>query len=807
MSTFTEWNGAGGSHGPSTRDITGLIDAYTNLKNSLDRHINDDIKTNNAHRGKDYVEEVKLELANIINNQIFPQIRRLTDGKADKPASGHYIDSNEAMQYATHDELADELAEYYKKSEMTTMLTGYVKTEGLESLSQIVGQNKALFDQFVNYFDIENDPLVLVCKNVLGATEYLLGALHARRVIDFTEWQTVAMQFAGTGAVEDANTNGLYVIGKLSDDWSDDSHAPSHNVYKSARAFVKYEDGAPFDAIIDMVVTKHGDASFTGAMNAIVSKQPGEWNNLRFHLVRATGYDGKESIYLCVSADGLAKNDSNYANWYIHACGINFIPLDDKAVSRVTKVDDCICSTGALLANQGSGVIASNISVGELNLDIIRDSAGNIMLQMQHIVDDTGVDHRHLLIGDPTIKAVQIWKRPTILSIDPEHGETIIEDKLATVKDLQSLAGVPLGGEIYWPLYEEVPMLDDEGNPVLDDEGNPIIVMRRAIEVPEGFLACDGSSVFSVDYSDFSKVMHHENDDEFNLPLHDCAIIKVKKDTDEGGDDDDPERITVLNYNQIVELLKNTSKYLKEEIERSTTADQTHDDVLGEHDRILDSHDQSIDNLNTSVNGVSDALDAEINRSVAKDNEHDSKLDSHDASINSLSATADNLNTAVNNVAAALDTEIARATQAETDEATRAQTAEQELMERVNNRPTKAQVTAQIQAETDRAVAEEQRIEAKIGDEIDRSTTRDEAHDGLIGKIETTIDELHVVDWNRWKDPVTVTSVPTGAEMTGYAAGDRIYVTTENKRYYLKQTESGGVVSLNWVLVGTGPWE
>lgn len=805
MSTFTQFNGPFATSGPSTKDLTGLIDAYTNLKATLDRHINDDIDTNNVHRGRDYIDSVKRDIQAAID-AVLARLNTVELNKVDKPAAGHLVNNTELDSYATLDKLADELDKYTSTEGMSEILRYYVKDTEFDALKAIVESTRDSFLEFKNNFNTSTvgNLLVQELNGVLAATEYLLGMLHAKRVIDFTEWQTVLMQFAGTGAIEDTGTNGLYVIGKLSDDWSDDKTPPTLNVYKSARAFIKYENGAPFDAVIDMVVTKHGEASFTGAINAIISKQPGSWNNLRFHLCRCTDYEGKEAIYLCVSADGLAKDNSNYANWYVHACGINFIPLDEKNIKYVQHVDDCITSTAPVKSEQGSSITASNITVGELNLDVIRDSAGNIMLQMQHIIDETGVDHRHLLIGDASISAIQLWKRPTILSIDPDNPEQfVVEDKIATIKDLQSLASVPLGGIIQWPLHEEVYELDDEGNPVIDElTGLPVLKMIKAIEVPEGFLACDGSSVYSVDYSDFSKLMHHENDDEFNLPLYDCAIIKVKVDTDEGGDDYDPERITVLNYNQIVELLKNTSKNLKEEIERSTTADSTHDSVLDEHDRILDehdrildSHDQSIDNLNTAIENTANALDAEINRSVAKDNEHNEILNSHDSSITSLSNTADSLNTAIESTAAALDTEITRATQAEA-----------ELLERVNNRPTKAQVKAQIQEETDRAIAEEQRIEAKIDDEVTRATAAEEQL------------EKNKVDKGAIAAPIVVTNPEqlefNMSQLANIYPGQRAYVSSTNRRYIIANEGTPGpndigtvVASIYWRYVGNEPWE
>ena len=596
MSTFTQFNGPIASRGPSTTDITNLIDAYTNLKSILDRHMNDDIDTNNAHRGHDYVESVKRDIQSAIDG-ILARVNTLELNKVDNPANGHLINSSELNDYVTVNTLRSRLAEYISNTDLTNLLQSYVKHEDYDRFETVVSEACNSYDLFVRQFkEIETeefDTTILELDKALSSAEFILSVLRARRMIDFTEWQTVSMQFAGTGA-EETQTNGLYVIGKLSDDWRDDKTPPTQNIYKSARAFIKYEDGAPFDAVIDMVVTKSND-SFTGAINAIISKKPNSWNNLCFHLCRCTDYEGKEAVYLCVSADGLAKNDSAYANWYVHACGINFIPLTEKHIGYVQLVDDHIASTAPVKAERGSCISISGITIGELYLDIIRDSAGADMLHAIHTTDETGVNHHHLVIGDKKYETTQFHKRPVLVTEDPENPENnIIESKFATVKDIQDISGIPLGSVLQWPLYEEIYEYDNENNPVIDDlTGEPKIKLRRAIHVPAGYIPTDGSILYSAEYSELSAVMHHENDEQFTLPIIDCGIIKAKMDIAEGNNDD-TERITVLNYNQIVTLLKNTSDLLKKEIARSKGMDTQ--------------HDQSIDIINASISDIEQQL-------------------------------------------------------------------------------------------------------------------------------------------------------------------------------------------------------
>lgn len=783
MSTFTEFNGPGHAFGPSTKDITGLINAYTTLKNSLDAHINDTLETNNAHRGRDALDEAKRDIANSIA-QVTARLTALDTGKADKPESGHYITSTEAQGYATQAGLESALEQYYTKSGVDSMLGGYVTSEALQALTAVIDRNRALFEEFADRFEIdENDSLSAACKGVLSAGQYLLGMLHVRKVIDFTEWQTVAMQFAGTGAIADTGTNGLYVIGRLSGDWSNDAHAPTENIFKAARAYVKYENGSPFDAIIDMVVTKsHG--AYTGAINAVVSKQAGSWNNLKFHLVFATAYDGEEYVYLCVSADGLAKDNSNYANWYVHACGINFIPLDDVQVARVTRVDGCVASTGGLKENQTGGIISSSVTVADLSLDIIRDSSGNIMLQMQHVTDTLGVEHRHLLIGDKKIDSIQLWRRPVLISEneeDPEHS--IISDQLATVSDIQNLAGVPVGAYIFWPLYEEI-------------IENGIIIERRAIDYPDTYAPLMRQTLTTAEYPELARALHHENDISFQLPLIDCAIMKVKADAP---DTVAPDRITVLNYNQLITLLRTTTQNLSAEIERSTGEDAAHNEALG-------ALNEAIDNLTSSLGteaqaradadtALGDRIDAEASTREAADTELSDRID------NEAQTRAD----ADEALGGRIDTEAQARADADMELGGRIDIASNTLTNEISERTENDRLLSE--AVSNESSARED-ADTALGGRIDAADTRigeEEAMRDLQDRmIHEVIDGKHApgsIGWSRWKLPYEVDEMP--ATTDGYEVGDRIHVASTDQKYFV---DSNNQWSQTGITNPTGPW-
>jgi len=795
MSTFTQFNGPLGTGGPTTRDITGFIDAYNKLSNTLNEHESALLGPDKDPHGiKEYIKTS----IDLLEREVHGNARNFSIILDDITPVENALDAVEKLynliqQKADNNSISTLENTVANKAEQADLeaLEANVNTKAnsanVYNKSEVYNKQEAdnsfaTKEEIANV--VEQDEYNKAVLKVFEATEYLKGKLWASKYIDFTDWKLVALQFAGTGSPNDAFTNGLYVIGKLSTNW-DGQHKPATDkgIYKAARAFIKYEDGSPFDAIIDMTCTKHND-TFTGAINAIVSKKPGSWDNLRFHLVRCTyGDNSEEAVYLCMSADGLDKSVQDFnqpwVNLSVYACGINFIPLDGQEAAKVSKVDDVIISTAGVKGNQSSGVIASSIALNNLNLDTIHDSLGNPIFDVQHAVDDDGTISNHLIIGDKTTKTVQFFKRPSLLTKDPENPDHfIIDDTFATVKDLQSLSGIPLGAILDWPLYEEVYEFDEQGNPVINKlTGEPIIKMLRAIEVPEGFLATDGSDIDSIDYPDYSVLVHHKHDVTFKLPLRDCGIIKVKMDIINNNDAAAPERITVLNYNQLIDRINDTRSRLSAEVERSTSVDTAHDTAISDE--------------------ATRAITAETNLATA------------------ISDEATRATTAETNLANSISDEATRATTAETnlansisDEATRATAAETNLANSISDEAT-------------RATAEEQRLNTAISNEATRATA---AETNLNTKINTeaTIrsSQVNVLDQNKadkgTANPViTFAGIPTVTPGVTYQNGQRAYDSVGDKKYVYKfeetwtVDENGNPASsqfAGWIEVGSGQW-
>lgn len=595
MSTFTEWNGVQSGSGPSVKQLADLIAAYETLTRKLTEHIESSASSEaKPHNTASYVEG---EIATV--NRAIAALEAELRNKA--PADN----------YALNSDVNERLENYYTKANMNDILDTKadqsalndathnidINRDNISDLSSRLAALKIIVDKFEDTFDInQDDPLFVSLNGILKAGQYLIGKLHALITIDFTKWQTVAMQFAGTGGQDDADTNGLYVIGKLSYDWSDDpdmesaTNSETASKFKGARAFIKYENGHPFDAIIDMTATRTGGAGKTsewaGSIQAIISKKAGEWSGLKFHLVHATAYDGHDSdcVYLCMSADGLngitapATDDNiNYSNLYVHACGINFLPLDDKATRRVSLVSKPIAQTSAVPTDESHSVMYSGATFDHINADSILDSTGKSVMKVTHTYDALDQDHREVFLGEPDDERLQFWRRPILLK-EYEDG-TIVEDKFATIRDMQSISGVPIGTECYWPRFEKI--LDDP--PINPDTGLENVKMYKAVDVPEGWIPEDGTIQLSVDYPDLAPICGDDNG-AFRVPLKDFCMIKARMDVTSENSDIDV--VPVLNYQQLVTLLKALRVNLAGEISRSIKQDKEHSDAIAQEGQL-----------------------------------------------------------------------------------------------------------------------------------------------------------------------------------------------------------------------------
>ena len=534
MSTFTQWNGPQGNSGPSMVDIVTLIQEYKNLYGLLKGHIDAVAPTDKAVHGiANYVEGIKTQLETLIGTKVsvtdFNALKKTVEDTATTTDS---LDSTVSSLKTTVASKADS-SSLKDKADTATVDT---LSDKIDSIETTLNSLKDDFTKSTQHITDEGIMLAFDCA--IKSAEFIIGKIKALKYIDFTQWHTVNAQYAGTGSSADSNTNGLYVLGKLSDDWSDDTNAPTGNKFKAARCFIKYENTHPLDAIIDMTATKTSEG-WSGEIQAIVSKEANEWSNLQFHLCHGTYSDGKEAIYLCVSADGLAKNSANFSSLEFHLAGVNFIPLDIDTAKRVQVVSNNVVSTGVVPTQCKNSIVANTYNAATISTDFIQDTQGTSLFKVHKFIDELGQEHSYLMISDAAFDGTLLLQRPVLVTKNEEGDE--VRSPFVTANDVQSMITLPAGFICQWPTYEDVTEEDEH-------------VMYKATSVPTGFHATDGSTLSCEDYPELAKLLaENEADTEFTLPVADFSIIKLATDSY----NDTPEnRTEVFNYSQLTTTIK-----------------------------------------------------------------------------------------------------------------------------------------------------------------------------------------------------------------------------------------------------------
>ena len=530
MSAFTQDNGPGyGYSGSAVAGLTKLIEAFNSLSSKLNTHIEATAPTDAAVHGiKTALDALKAELNAAIQQRAtinsVQEIRAELDDYATKQALSNAQQSLNTL--------------IAQKADSSDVETKVDKTEyhALESLTQNIQnqleQLNAAWDAFNTKYDASTEDRVLF-NSIVATTKTFLGAFNARKMIDFTEWKEVNAQFAGTGSATDTSTNGLYVLGKLSDNWSHQPNAPQQSSFKAARAFIKYENTKPFDAIVDMTCTKVS-SGWLGSIRAQVSKEKNKWSGMQFHLVHGTDKEGVSSIYLCISADGLAKDAFNSSALNFFVAGINFIPLDEDSAKRVQIVDACAC-TSTVSDDTENSYVMSNITATSVLTDKLLDAEDEKLLEVVTAIDDiTREKYKVLYIGDAEkqpFKDIVFTQKPSFYS-----NQSL--QYFVTDKDIEEI--FPVGGMIRW----------------LDD-----------VEVPDGWHRTDGSSI-DPSYTLLRKRIHSDAYPVEENTIIRCTLSEVEK--------------SKWRHKHIANLMQLNEK-LQTEIDRSSEKDVKHDEGIAEN--------------------------------------------------------------------------------------------------------------------------------------------------------------------------------------------------------------------------------
>ena len=662
MSTFTEFNGPQqGMTGPTLSQLTAMIEAYNKLSTQLQTHVEKEVsQVTDVHNVKAYVDTVRATIVSMYTAYVDEQISTINNiiNSINEELNDKADEHSVSVQIQAINDRIDTLQEL-----TNDFVTSEDFNEALNNVNSALAVVQESLDEFVAHWSIDQDDATF--DGTLKADE-VISKIKVLNGVDYVKWSEFQAPFAGTGGQE-MGTQGAYVLGCLSEDWSEDSSAPIANKYKPARIYVKYTNSNPFDAIIDVAVVQKDD-TFAGTLVAKVAKQAGTWEDLAFHIVEGTGSQGQDSVnklYLCVSSKGLAveradDNTVTVTSTIFRVAGENFCAVGQEGYVRPNGMLHGVSTVK--IGTEASGITAiDKLKVGALSLSKLLDEDQEEFISIDKVETTEGgevVTHKYMFIGNENYDSIVFEARPMLLTED-EHGE-VQESPLITAHEASSI-GVPIGGIIRWPVV-----------------GNP----------PQYYLDCNGSEVNASDYPELAEVITPV-DNKITLPNEEYSIIhalpiRIDDATSASAED-------VMSFDTL-------NRKIDEETTRAQTAEQSlADDISAEADRA--------EEVETGLQDAIDAVDTKA-----------------DANATAITAEATRAQAAEQVNTTAINNEVVRATTAEqanataiSNEVARAAAAEQEITDDLEDVDAKADQNADdIADEITRATAAEQALNDRI---------------------------------------------------------------------------------------------
>ena len=660
MSTFTQWNGPQGASGPSAKDITALIDAYNSMSSALQAHLAATAPTDSAVHGiVNYVNSIKTELQALLGakaeNTALSAVKETADAAATKQALLDAVQNMEQLISAKADTKA--LA-----AKADTALTDTMQ-KSIDTITEMLDKLQAEWDKFAAYYTDETTALAF--SVIIKTTEYFIGKAHVHYVIDFTKWSHFTAPYAGTGTQDSSDTNGIFILGCLSMDWADDDNAPEkEQSAKAARAYIKYVNTNPFDAIIDMSATK-ADGKFTGSLSVHISKKAGTWQNMKFHLVHGTDSKGNEAVYLGVSSSKLASAGSDYSNVNFHVAGVNFLAPGQIGFVVPTGLLNGI-TDAAIGAGADSAITFDDVTANSFMSNNYQTLEAKNLLHIEVLKDPDGIgkDYEQLFIGNEDLNDITFTTRPSMVVKDQEGNQH--ESYFVTSQDIKNCT-IPVGTVFRWPFVDEV--------------------TGKLVKVPKGFMACDGSQFNALDYPELAELCGADEFGNATLPVEDHAIIKAYY-FDMIDKSSTPDFEEIINFSTL-------NKKINKETTRATGIEK---------------------GLSTRIDNNAAAIEAETLRATEAENTEKARAEAAEAAETTRATEAENT------ISASLALEVKRATDAEenitekltaeTDRATAQETLLKSEIDTVSSNT--ADNTASIAAEKQRAETREAELQSAI---------------------------------------------------------------------------------------------
>ena len=554
MSTFTEWNGPGSGRGPSTKDVLALIDAYNNLNSLVAKHIAS-TATDDVHSFNTALQDAITGLQNTLNSAIATKaessvVSSLASDVSDNTSA---INVEASRAKAAEDALQSSIdAEAKRAAAEEESLK-----DAIDALEEAVKEFKEEYNELTEPLEYVPEEQTLTISSIVAVTEYLIGMIKVRKLVDFIEWTEISAQFAGTGTSDGATkTHGIYILGRLSEEWDPDKGFTDEFIQKGARAYIKYVNDQPFDLIVDMTASglKNGSITCTASFNKVwtVDDTDGAWEDVSLHLLVNTDSSGKSHVYLGISARGLYGQPVSF-----HIAGVNFIAGG--------TVNGIVSSLGFTRVEQGFNAYRAQFD--DLRLSELHDKHGDDILRVYMYSGGDYEATKDLYIASSAYNKVYFYKRPYVIftkTVDGTEEETItVASPVLTLEDLDALSrGVNLTGIIVlWGQWEDY----DLGN------GDRI---KRAINYPDGWLACDGSVVSTSEYPNLIAALGLDEDaTSVRLPIMDFAIIMVSGLFDNVELDDGSDTVQSMTNLELTNAVNQLQDDLSEEAETRAAAD------------------------------------------------------------------------------------------------------------------------------------------------------------------------------------------------------------------------------------------
>ena len=559
MSTFTEWNGPGSGRGPSTKDVLSLIDAYNNLNSLVAKHIAS-TATDDVHSFNTALQDAVTSLQNTLNSAIATKadsatVTSLASTVADNTSA---INVEASRAKAAEDALQSSLDAETKRA---TAEEESLKN-ALTALEEAVEKFKEEYNELTEPLEYVPEEQTLAISSVVAVTEYLIGMIKVRRLVDFIEWTEISAQFAGTGTSDGATkTHGIYILGRLSEEWNPDKGFTDEFIQKGARAYIKYINDQPFDLIVDMTASglKNGSITCTASFNKVwtADDTEGAWEDVTLHLLVNTDSSGKSHVYLGISARGLYGQPVCF-----HVAGVNFIAGG--------TVNGIVSSLGFTRVEQGFNAYRAQFD--DLRLSELHDKHGDNILQVYMYSGGDYQATKDLYIASSEYNKVYFYKRPYVIftkvvegteGTEEEEETVTVAAPVLTLEDLDALSKAAnfTGIIVLWGQWEDY----DLGN------GDKI---KRAINPPDGWLACDGSVVSTSQYPNLIAALGlDENATSARLPIMDFAIIRVNGMFDNVELDDGSDTVQAMTNLELTNAVNQLQDDLSEEAETRAAAD------------------------------------------------------------------------------------------------------------------------------------------------------------------------------------------------------------------------------------------